>query len=91
MGGGKGIGGSSHINFQVYSRGWDENYDRWEREYGATGWNSTEMLHFMKLHENVHNEPTLKNGLHHHHHLEDSLLRFNSMPERSVQGELLIQ
>ncbi|XP_003738960.1 uncharacterized protein LOC100900525 [Galendromus occidentalis] len=64
MGGGKGIGGSSHINFQIYSRGWDENYDRWERVYGATGWNSSEMLHYMKLHENVHNEPRLKEDRH---------------------------
>lgn len=62
MGGGKGIGGSSHINFQIYSRGWDENYDRWERVYGATGWNSSEMLHFMKQHENVHGEPSLESG-----------------------------
>lgn len=62
MGAGRGMGGSSHLNLQVYSRAWDEDYDRWESIYGAKGWNAKEMLHFMKKHERVFDEPLLGSG-----------------------------
>jgi len=36
---GKTLGGSSSINAMHYMRGAPENYDEWEREYGAEDWN----------------------------------------------------
>ena len=56
------MGGSSHINAQYYSRGVDEDYDRWERVYGAKGWNAKEMVHFMKLPQRVYEHPLVDSG-----------------------------
>ncbi|XP_003742566.1 uncharacterized protein LOC100907277 [Galendromus occidentalis] len=47
-GGGKGLGGTSMINWQIYSRGFDTDYDLYESKYGATGWNYESMLAAMK-------------------------------------------
>jgi choline dehydrogenase-like flavoprotein len=41
---GRGAGGSSAVNALVALRGTDDDYDRWEREYGCPGWNATSML-----------------------------------------------
>ena len=35
---GKGIGGSSNLNFMAWVRGHANDYNGWESEYGATGW-----------------------------------------------------
>ena len=51
---GKTLGGSSSINAMHYMRGALENYDEWEREYGATGWGREAALEAFKRVE--HNE-----------------------------------
>ena len=45
---GKVLGGSSSINVNVYMRGNPEDYNRWERVYGAKGWSWDEVLPYFK-------------------------------------------
>ncbi|XP_054166205.1 L-sorbose 1-dehydrogenase-like [Oppia nitens] len=46
------VGGSSAINFLVYNRGNRRDYDRWDREFGAKGWNYDSVLPFFIKSEN---------------------------------------
>ncbi|KAL1467815.1 hypothetical protein MTO96_041901 [Rhipicephalus appendiculatus] len=41
---GKTLGGSSSINYIIYSRGDKRDYDAWSSTYGATGWSYDEVL-----------------------------------------------
>lgn len=53
------VGGSSSINGMVYLRGHRDDYDSWEREFGATGWSYDEMLPYLCKSESVPGaEPT---------------------------------
>lgn len=45
---GIGLGGTSLINSVMYVRGHPNDYDRWESEYGATGWSYNDVLPFFK-------------------------------------------
>lgn len=45
---GRVLGGSSSVNGMLYVRGQREDYDRWESEFGCTGWNAEEMLRYFK-------------------------------------------
>ncbi|XP_065296015.1 glucose dehydrogenase [FAD, quinone]-like [Dermacentor albipictus] len=48
---GKVLGGCSAVNFMLYVRGHPEDYDRWSRVHGATGWDWESVLPFFKRFE----------------------------------------
>jgi choline dehydrogenase len=50
---GRVLGGGGSINAQVFTRGAREDYDNWEKTYGATGWGTDQMMHyFIKSEDN---------------------------------------
>lgn len=50
---GRVLGGGGSINAQVFTRGAREDYDNWEKNHGAAGWGSEEMMrYFIKSEDN---------------------------------------
>lgn len=49
---GKAVGGTSVINYMVYTRGFDEDYDGWAAA-GNVGWNSTSVRPYFLKYENM--------------------------------------
>lgn len=45
---GRGLGGSSQINYMAWVRGNPNDYNEWESKHGATGWSHTSMLELYK-------------------------------------------
>lgn len=60
---GKGLGGSSIINFMMYVRGNSRDFDHWA-ENGATGWSYDEVLPYFKSVETFNIPEYAKNGYH---------------------------
>ncbi|XP_077512922.1 glucose dehydrogenase [FAD, quinone]-like [Amblyomma americanum] len=60
---GKVLGGSSVLNFLLYTRGSIHDYDRWAREYGATGWAYGDVLpHFKAIEDYRAGQPDEYHG-----------------------------
>jgi len=49
---GRVLGGSSSVNGMLYVRGHRNDYDRWEAEFGCTGWGADDMLRYFAKAEN---------------------------------------
>ncbi len=49
---GRVVGGSHNLNYMVYSRGNQRDFDRWANVYGANGWSYNEILPYFLLTEN---------------------------------------
>ena len=48
---GKGLGGSSALNYMAYVRGNPADFEHWVSEYSAKGWSYSEVLPFFKQSE----------------------------------------
>ncbi|KAG8326560.1 hypothetical protein J6590_038439 [Homalodisca vitripennis] len=60
---GKGMGGTSIINYMVYSRGSKRDFDNWER-LGNPGWSYEDVLPYFRKSENI-NIPQLRDSPYH--------------------------
>ncbi|XP_067121220.1 glucose dehydrogenase [FAD, quinone]-like [Centruroides vittatus] len=60
---GKGLGGSSVINFMIFVRGNKKDFDQWA-ENGAEGWSWDEVLPYFTKWENNKNPSIASNGYH---------------------------
>lgn len=60
-----GVGGTSLINYMLYTRGYKADYDRWA-ELGNTGWSYDDVLPYFKKSERI-GIPELRNSTFHGH------------------------
>ena len=58
---GKGLGGSSAINYQMYVRGHSLDYDDWAK-LGTKGWGFQDLLPYFKKHEHFDDPANYKNA-----------------------------
>ncbi|XP_038218964.1 glucose dehydrogenase [FAD, quinone]-like [Zerene cesonia] len=58
---GKMLGGSSSLNYQIYSRGVPEDFDRWGEV--APGWNWNSALYYFKKFEGMTDDSVLQNHI----------------------------
>lgn len=83
---GRNLGGSSSINFMVYSRGHPEDYDNWVA-LGNYGWSYEEVLPYFKKSENSMN----LNGINRAYHGRDGLLGVESMSYKTKLVHLFVK
>ncbi|XP_036341392.1 glucose dehydrogenase [FAD, quinone]-like [Rhagoletis pomonella] len=60
---GRGVGGTSLINFMLYTRGHRKDYDHWAA-LGNKGWSYDEVLPYFKKSENIHIKELRKSPYH---------------------------
>lgn len=60
---GRVLGGSSVINYMVYTRGSPKDFDNWER-LGAKGWSYNDVLPYFKKSEDMQDDHMANNGYH---------------------------
>ena len=58
------LGGSSSTNGMVFNRGNRRDYDRWAKEYGATGWSFSDVFKYFIKFENNTDPEIAANGYH---------------------------
>ncbi len=86
---GKGVGGSSSVNGMIWSRGEREDYDAWERDHGAAGWNGDSMTEaFLRLEDHPYGpSPMLGSGG--PVHVEPEIYTYPLADEMIAAGEAL--
>lgn len=68
---GKAFGGSSQVNYMIYSRGHPKDYDRWA-EMGNEGWSYKEVLKYFMKSEKSHMKRNVEQQLHGTKGLQDT-------------------
>ncbi len=86
---GKGLGGSSSVNGMIWSRGEAEDYDAWERDHGAAGWNSASMTAAFKQLEDHPDGPSELLGSGGPVHIDPAIYTYPLAEDMIAAGEAL--
>ena len=84
---GKGLGGSSLLNYMQYMRGHPRDYDEWV-DLGAEGWSYQEVLPYFKKSERLHESPEDVNSK---YHGESGPMSVRRMPDVSCPMGRIIE
>ena len=84
---GKGLGGSSLLNYMQYMRGNAKDYDEWAA-LGASGWSFKDVLPFFKKSQNLHDSPDDVNPK---YHGEGGPMGVRTMPDVSCNMSKIIE